>query len=126
MIELILIDDDEFIRTSLRLLLREADFVVTGEAKTGEDGLAQVERLQPDVVCLDIQMPGMDGLATLQQLKANWPDIAVLMITSSSTRESVDRAMALGADGYIVKPFNADRIIKSIEAAHRKCKSASA
>lgn len=119
MIDLILIDDDEFIRTSLRLLLREAEFVVTGEANNGKDGLDLIERLQPDVVCIDIQMPGMDGLETLQKIKENWPDIAVLMITGSAVRDSVDRALELGADGYVVKPFNADRIIKSIQAAHR-------
>ena len=98
MVDIVLVDDDEMTRTALRLLLREADYDVAGEAKDGVAGLAMVERLQPALVCLDIQ---------------------ILMVTASADRQSVGRALALGAAGFIVKPFNSDRVVKSVRAALR-------
>ena len=123
MADVVLVDDDELTRTALRLLLREADFSVVGEANNGVTGLALVERLLPEVVCLDIRMPEMDGLTALEKIKAAWPDIAVLMVTGSADRESVSRALSLGAAGFIVKPFNADRVVKSVRAASRSRQS---
>lgn len=119
MVDVVLVDDDELTRTALRLLLREANFVVVGEANNGIAGFTMVERLLPEIVCLDIQMPEMDGLTLLEKIKASWPDIAVLMITASADRQSVGRALALGAAGFIVKPFNADRVVKSVRVATR-------
>lgn len=116
MIDVVLIDDEELVRASLRLLLREEGFHVTGEAHDGPSGLAMVERMKPQVVCLDIQMPGMDGLAVLEKLKSAWPEIGVMMITGSSDRESVNRSISLGAAGFIVKPFRADRVVSSMHA----------
>ena len=119
MVDIVLVDDDEMTRTALRLLLREADYDVAGEAKDGVAGLAMVERLQPALVCLDIQMPEMDGLTVLETIKLKWPDIQILMVTASADRQSVGRALALGAAGFIVKPFNSDRVVKSVRAALR-------
>lgn len=123
MIKLVVIDDDELIRTSLRLLLREAGFFVAGEAHDGASGLAMVNHLRPDVVCLDVQMPEMNGMDVLEKIRATLPEIAVLMITSTSDRETVNQALALGAAGFVVKPFNADRVVKSIRAAYKSRQS---
>ncbi len=123
LIQVVLIDDDEFIRTALRLLLREADFTIAGEAKDAATGISMVERLQPDVVCLDIQMPGMDGLSALKTLRANWPQIGVLMVTASAERAVVKQALELGASGYVVKPFNASSVEKSVRVAASTARS---
>jgi len=123
MVDIVLIDDDELTRTALRLLAREAGFSVVGEAHDGVAGLAVVERLQPDLVCLDVLMPGIDGLSVLEKIKAAQPGLAVLMITASADPATVKRALALGADGFVVKPFNADRVVRSLHTLAREVRA---
>ena len=122
----LLVDDNDMTRTLLRGLLVADGYELAGEANNGEQGLEMALRLRPDVICLDIQMPKADGLSILKELRVHTPDSAVVMVTGSTERETVQAAVAGGAAGYIVKPFNSARVLGTIEVALSKVKTARA
>lgn len=119
----LIVDDDSMIRQVLRLILREAQFTVVGDAADGNEGLAACKRYKPDVVCLDINMPGTDGLSTLQRIKIELPETIVIMVTGDASATTVREAITKGAAGYIVKPFNAAKVVDAIEATVKAMKS---
>ncbi|HTK06017.1 MAG TPA: response regulator transcription factor [Ktedonobacteraceae bacterium] len=103
-IRVILADDHEILRQGLRLLLQaQPDIEVVGEARTGLDAINQVARLLPDVVVLDISMPGMDGLEACQRIRIHYPTIQVLILTMHESEEYFLQALRMGAAGYLVK-----------------------
>ncbi len=117
---LLIVDDNDMTRALLRGLLRGEDYDVIGEAGNGEQAVEMALRLKPDIVCLDVDMPKMGGLEALTQIRQHLPQTAVLMVTAHAERETVQTAIANGAAGYIVKPFNAGRVLAAIEAAVAK------
>ncbi|ANQ85221.1 response regulator transcription factor [Azoarcus olearius] len=112
---IVVVDDNEVIRMALRALLRQAGFNVVGEGRDGDMALDLAARLQPDLVCLDVMMPKRNGLEALDELRAKFPDIKVLMVTGQTDRDSVGEMVRKGAAGIVVKPFNAARIIELVE-----------
>lgn len=114
---LLVVDDSDITRTLLRTLLRGEEYDVVGEAVNGEQAVEMALRLKPDIICLDVDMPKMGGLEVLAKIREALPQTAVLMVTSHTERETVQTAIANGAAGYIVKPFNAGRVLAAIEAA---------
>lgn len=120
----LLVDDNDMTRTMLRGILVNAEYELAGEANNGEHGLEMALRLKPDIVCLDIQMPKADGLEVLRRIKQDLPQTAVVMVTANVERETVQTAIASGADGYIVKPFNSARVLDTIAAALAKRRGA--
>ncbi len=115
----LVVDDDTLMREILKAILRSEGFKVAGEAKDGQSGLEQVERLRPDAVCLDVNMPGISGLDTLKILRERYPEVRVVMITGDASMATVREAVSFGAVGYIIKPFNAGRVADSLKAALR-------
>lgn len=111
------VDDDTLMREVLKALLRDEGFQVAGEARDGPSALSLVERTRPDIVCLDVNMPGMSGLDVLKSIRNKYPDIRVVMITGDSSMGTVREAVGFGAMGYIIKPFNAGRVSASLRAA---------
>lgn len=120
----LIVDDDPMIRQVLRLMLREFGYAVVGEAADGDEGLAACKRYKPEVVCLDINMPGSDGLSTLQAIKTEQPNTIVIMVTGDASATAVRESVAKGAAGYIVKPFNAAKVIDSIAATIKRSSQA--
>jgi two-component system chemotaxis response regulator CheY len=112
----LIVDDDAMIRQVLRLMLREFGYRVVGEADNGDEGLAACNRYKPDIVCLDINMPGTDGLTTLKMIREQQPGTIVIMVTGDASATVVKESIANGAAGYILKPFNAAKVVDSIEA----------
>jgi YesN/AraC family two-component response regulator len=108
-------DDDPLIRQVLRLLLRGSEYDVIGEAANGDAALAMVQSLQPDFVLLDIKMPGLDGLDVLKRLRDMMMSAHIIIVSADSTSDKVQRAVAYGADGYIIKPFNAGVVLDAFE-----------
>ena len=103
-IRVLLADDHEILRQGLKLLLEvQSDIMVVGEARTGEEAIAQSLYLHPDVVVLDISMPGMDGLEACHQLRSQVPTLQVLILTMHESEEYFLQALRMGAAGYIVK-----------------------
>jgi two-component system chemotaxis response regulator CheY len=121
---IMIVDDNDLTRTLLRGILRGGDFDVIGVASNGEQGLEMALRLRPDVVCLDVVMPKAGGLEVLEQLRTELPDTAVLMVSGTADRDTVQAAISGGAAGYIVKPFNAARVLDAIRQALEKLRTA--
>lgn len=115
--KVLIVDDNDLMRTLLRGILRHEEYQIVGEAKNGVIALDMVERLMPDIICMDVMMPEMDGLAALQSIKAAHPAIIVVMITGNASVENVQGSIQGGASGFIVKPFNAAKVIDTLHRA---------
>ena len=118
--KVLLIEDDDLSRKLLREILKEAGFLEFREASSGEAGLTIAKYFQPDVICLDNQMPGKSGLEMLGEFKTACPKSSVLMVTSSNDKETVLACIAAGARGYILKPFSALKLVKLVEGVLAK------
>jgi len=119
MIRVLLVDDHQVVREGLKYMLApHEDIEVVGEAASGEDGLIQAERLQPDVVLMDIKMPGIDGITAMRKLRERMPDICVVMLTLYDD-EYVTQAIEAGASGYILKDASEEQLIQAIRDAHK-------
>jgi DNA-binding NarL/FixJ family response regulator len=112
-----IVDDHAFFRSGLRSLLAEHDFPVVGEAATGEAALPLVERRRPQVVVMDLSMPGMSGVETTRALLRRLPEVVVLVVTVSATEADVLQALEAGASGYLLKDSAPDEIVRAVEAA---------
>ncbi len=116
-IKVILVDDHDVVRTGLRSFLdTQADVDVVGEASNGEEALLRAAELKPDVIIMDITMPGMDGLEATRQLKANNPECLVLALTVHDDKQYFMEMLAVGASGYITKQAAADDLVAAIRA----------
>ncbi|MCM1508800.1 MAG: response regulator transcription factor [Ruminococcus flavefaciens] len=117
MIKLIIADDIQIIRTGLKAVLSQVpDIEVVGEAQNGKEAYEMCVKLRPDVVLMDMRMPDFDGGYGIQKIKQSFGDIRVLVLTTFDDRETVEKAIASGADGYILKEMDGERIINSIRA----------
>jgi two-component system chemotaxis response regulator CheY len=114
-----IVDDASFMRGALRHIVEAAGHRVVGEADNGEDALALYRELRPDVVTLDILMPGLDGLDTLDALKAEWPEARVVMVSALDHEEKRHDAERLGAAGFIRKPFRQKDVVEELERVVR-------
>ena len=115
MIRVVVADDQEMVRAGFRLLLeRVEDIEVVAEAEDGAQAVAEVERLRPDIVLMDIRMPGLDGLAATQQVLERTPDTRVIVLTTFDIDEYVFSALRIGASGFLLKSSPAERLVRAI------------
>jgi len=117
---ILLADDDNMLRDLLKGILRDGGYEVAAEAGTAEATLEMCRKLRPGLVLLDINMPGRSGLSALRTIMKDMPDTKVIMISAEATRERVQEAEDHGAIGFIVKPFNAGRVLDEVAAAFAK------
>ena len=108
---IIVVDDHPLTRDALASLLESGGFDVVGEAADGTEAIDLVEELQPDLVLLDLSMPGLDGLAALPRLRSAAPDCEVVVLTASGTEENLLAAIRAGAAGYLLKSEPPERIV---------------
>jgi DNA-binding NarL/FixJ family response regulator len=114
-VRLLIADDHDVVRAGLKSLLGDVrDIDIVAEAADGDEAIRLARRHRPDVVMLDVRMPGTDGLAVLGHLRADLPATAVLMFSSYDNPTYIARAMALGAAGYLVKNAPRDEIVSAI------------
>jgi HlyD family secretion protein len=119
-IRILVVDDQNFVRQKLQSLIEpEADLKVVGTASDGAEAIAQVESLQPDIVLIDLEMPGMDGLKASQIIRERFPDCKILILSSHDDRNYVNQAMNAGAKGYLLKSTPAQELIAAIYAVHK-------
>ena len=118
-IRVLLVDDEEdFVHVvEKRLRKREVDTTVV---TTGREALAELEDGGVDVVVLDVRMPGMDGLETLEEIKRRHPDVEVIMLTGHASLDAAVNGMELGAFDYLMKPMDIDDLLYRIEDAYEK------
>ncbi|MCW5860833.1 MAG: response regulator transcription factor, partial [Caldilineales bacterium] len=114
-IKLLLVDDHEIVRAGLRMLfMAEPDLNIVGEAATGEAALAAVQELKPDVVLMDIAMPGMSGIEATRRIKTLSPNTAILALTMYEDEPYFFQMLEAGASGYVPKRAAADDLVSAI------------
>ena len=119
-LRILLVDDHEVVRVGLRALIeRQAGMEVVGEAGTVREAVSQADKLAPDVVLLDIRLPGGDGLEVCHQIKAQRPETRIIVLTSFPDDEVLFDAIAAGADGYVLKQIGSDELIRALERVGR-------
>lgn len=117
---IILVDDHEVVRLGLKSLLdRHPEFDVVAEAGNAKEAIEQVERLLPDVVLMDIRLPGTSGIEACEEITKKFPDIRVIMLTSYAEDDMLFSAIRAGASGYVLKQIGAEDLMKAIEAVGR-------
>ncbi len=116
----LVVDDEPLIREMLNDILVDLEYEVVGQANSGSSAIELANQLKPDVICLDINMPEVSGLDALASIKTSNKNIIVIMVTANSDTSTVQQAIRTGADGYILKPFNGQQIVKAVNKAIAK------
>lgn len=111
--KILVVDDEEDVRLFLQDFLQDREWKVLG-AGSGEEALSLMAKEQPDIVLLDIMMPGMDGLEVLERIKRDYPHTNVIMITALNDEVRIHKAKQLGAHNYILKPFSLSYLEKEL------------
>lgn len=118
-IRVLIVDDHKMVRKGLRTFLTAfPDLEMVGEAGSGEEAVRVCGQLRPDVVLMDLVMPGMDGAAATEAIRANCPDIKVIALTSFPEEDLVQRALKAGAISYLLKNVEAEELANAIRAAY--------
>jgi DNA-binding NarL/FixJ family response regulator len=118
-VRVLIVDDQVLMRDGLRTLLELEDGVcVVGTAAGGSEAVQQVGRLHPDVVLMDLRMPGMDGVAATRSIKERHPQVQVLVLTTFDDEESIFSALSAGASGYVLKDTPSEQLARDIQAVH--------
>jgi len=119
-IKVLIVDDQKMIREGLKALVKtEEDIEITGVAENGEHAIKQVESLQPDVVLMDMEMPGMNGMEATKLICQRFPDVKILVLSTFDTKEYVSRSLSAGAMGYLLKGTPAKELTDAIRSVHR-------
>lgn len=118
-VRVLLVDDHQVVRRGLRTFLEVQDDIdVVGEAPDGEEGIARAEELRPDIVLMDVKMPGIDGIEALRKLRDLGNPARVLVVTSFTEKRTVVPALRAGAAGYVYKDVDPDALASAIRSVH--------
>ncbi|MFC4104128.1 response regulator transcription factor [Paenibacillus xanthanilyticus] len=119
---IVIAEDHPMFRNGVRSLLATIDGMeVVGEAATGEEAVAQAEKLMPDLILMDIRMPGMNGIEATQVIKEQYPSINILILTMYRDDQSVFTAMRVGAKGYVLKDADEEELLQAIRMVGSGC-----
>jgi Response regulator containing CheY-like receiver domain and AraC-type DNA-binding domain len=111
----LIVDDSAFMRNLLKNVLFKGNLDTVGEATDGEDAITKYKELKPDLVTMDIIMPNKDGIAALKEIRRSDQNAKVIMVTAVGQEKLVKSAIKFGAKGYIVKPFQAPKVIEEVK-----------
>jgi two-component system chemotaxis response regulator CheY len=114
---ILIVDDLTFIKIVLRDILEKAGFRVVGEASNGDEAIRLYQERRPDVVLMDITMPGMDGLTALKRIRGIDPSARVIICSALGQQRLIVQAIQLGAKDFIVKPFQPQRVVSALKKA---------
>ena len=115
MANILIVDDSRTSRKILRKILEDKGFTIIGEAVNGEEGYLKYQELKPDLVTLDITMPKMNGLEALRLIKKYDEKAKAVMITAAGQKEKIVRAIKIGADDFIPKPYETEQVIDTLK-----------
>ncbi|UOQ85586.1 response regulator [Gracilibacillus salinarum] len=110
----LIVDDAAFMRMMIKDILTKNGYDVVGEAQDGQEAVEKYKELKPNLVTMDITMPEMDGIAALKEIRASDEDAKIIMCSAMGQQAMVIDAIQAGAKDFIVKPFQADRVIEAI------------
>lgn len=122
MITVLIVDDSLIIRKKLQKDIKDLGYDVIGMAADGESSIDLVKKFKPDIITMDIAMPNKDGIEAMQEIKKYYPDIKIIMITSHGQEEVILNSIAEGADGYLLKPIEKDKLGKVLHSISSKIK----
>lgn len=122
-ISVLIVDDNDMTRETLRVILRHDGYNVVGEALDGDGALDMAIRLKPDVILLDVVMPKVSGIEALKSIRMVMQNVFVLMVTANKDQETVAEAVRSGISGYIIKPFNAKKVLDTIQGVAVKVRA---
>jgi len=115
-VKILVVDDSQFMRKLLRRILEaNPGYTIVGEAENGVEAIQKVKELRPNVVMMDIVMPIKDGIAATAEIKHSNSDLKVVMCTSVGQEEKMKQAIKAGADGYITKPFQGQKVVEALQ-----------
>ena len=118
-VRVLVVDDQRVVRDGLALLLRVSpDVDLVGTAENGQAALDRLDELAPDVVLMDLRMPVMDGVEATRRIRAGYPSVQVIVLTTYADDESVFAALRAGARGYLTKDADADEIVRAVQRVH--------
>jgi len=123
-ISIIIADDNDVMRAILRGMLRGNEYDVIGEARNGQVAVEMADRLKPDIVCMDVLMPQKNGIEALCETKVAHPEIEIVMVTGNSDPDTVQESIQNGASGFIIKPFNAARVLDTLAKVSGRIRNA--
>lgn len=115
--KVMVVDDSRVLHAQMSKILQETDYEIVQFCKDGETALETYGDFRPDVITVDIIMPGIDGLETTRELLEKWPDARVLVTSSLVYDETIDEAQKLGAKGFISKPLKREEVIAALDSA---------
>ncbi|MYL33153.1 response regulator [Pontibacillus yanchengensis] len=115
--KILIVDDAAFMRMMIKDILTKNGFEVIGEAQDGNQAIEKYKELDPDLITMDITMPEMDGITALKEIKSINPDVKIIMCSAMGQQAMVIDAIQAGAKDFIVKPFQADRVLEAIKKA---------
>lgn len=114
-IRIMIVDDHEVVRRGLAMVLDlETDFEVVDQAQNGQDALDRIDKVQPDIVIVDMKMSGMSGYEVAKRIKQDYPQIKIMMLSGAELDEEVFKTIDLGVDGYILKDVSPDELNRAI------------
>ena len=116
-LRIMIVDDHRMVREGLRMALEvEEDMEVVGEAGEGSEAVEKAQELKPDVILMDVMMPGMNGIDACQEIRNLLPQTGVVMLTASGDEESVTASLVAGAQGYVLKAAGRDELLRALRA----------
>ena len=113
-LRVLLVDDHALVRSAIRQALEAGDVNVVGEASSAEEALAMAPQLRPDVLLMDIDLPGLSGIEAVRELAPRLPDTRIVMLTASTDRRDLIEAVRHGAAGYLTKDLTGDALLRAI------------
>lgn len=114
------VDDSRVVLTEMRKMLADTDIEIVSFCRSGEEAVAAYREAAPDLVTMDVVMPGIDGLEACRELIRQWPKARILMVSSLAYDDIIDAAVDIGAKGFLFKPFEKETLVDSIHHALTK------
>ncbi len=114
---IMVVDDSRVVHEEMKKMLEGSDIEIVACCRSGEEALERYEELKPDLVTMDIVMPGMDGMETCQEMRKRWPDSNIFMVSSMAYEDVINDAAALGAKGFLFKPFTQESLLTGLRGA---------
>jgi two-component system chemotaxis response regulator CheY len=118
-VKILVVDDAAFMRMMIKDILVKNGYEVVGEASNGAEAVVRFRELEPDLVTMDITMPEMDGITALKEIKKTHPQARIVMCSAMGQQAMVLEAIQAGARDFVVKPFQADRVLDAVKKALR-------
>ena len=116
---IMVVDDSRVIYMEMSKMLEDTDIEIAAFCRSGEDALEQYEAVKPDLVTIDIVMPGMSGLEAAEAMIKRWPDANIFMVSSMAYEDEINSAAKIGAKGFLFKPFTKESLLKGLNGALR-------